>query len=362
MADDCDNYWPTDSGWTDDNGNKIIPSGTTIESVLNMLFNKEIWYEPTIQYEWDSEITKEPSVNISTANTGNISDSTFEVGTYVYFNGAYANVSDTNYVVSSSGCVNGYKKFDSGEHEEGDYLMEYTCVKDGDYNLSAFVYGFKANTGGTETYYISSPDANSPIQPNVSPMYLSDGDNYIIVSQNGLTYNPVEPEDFESFVLYAASNMGNYSNDYSYDVNYLSYDGLSVTASGQTKSSTINGYRKFFYGLLDNLVDVNAITSNIIRGLNGSSGAANNQQWEMEIVAGKAQVIIAVPKSQFNSMEVFQSSINDSIQDVPRAKWKEINVAGANGYKPIPYVVWTYSTASGSFPSKDTYRITFKNV
>ena len=59
---------------------------------------------------------------------------------------------------------------------------------------------------------------------------------------------------------------------------------------------------------------------------------------------------------------LFQSSINDSIQDVPRAKWKEINVAGANGYKPIPYVVWTYSTASGSFPSKDTYRITFKNV
>ena len=113
---------------------------------------------------------------------------------------------------------------------------------------------------------------------------------------------------------------------------------------------------------MDNLVDVNAITSNIIRNLNGSSAVATSQQWEMEIVSGKAQVIIAVPKSQFNSMEVFQVSINDNIQDVPRAKWKEINVAGANGYKPIPYVVWTYSTASGTFPANDVYKITFKNV
>ena len=61
-------------------------------------------------------------------------------------------------------------------------------------------------------------------------------------------------------------------------------------------------------------------------------------------------------------MEVFQVSINDNIQDVPRANWIEVSVPDANGYKPVTYVVWSYSTASGSFPANDTYKITFKNV
>ena len=360
LSDDVQDNWPSE--WTDLQGNKIIPSGSTLDEILSKLFSKETWYMPSITYGWNNTITKAPTVNISTAQTGNIGNATLEVGTIVYFNGATANTSDVTYKVESSGCDNGYKKFENGSHIEGNYSKTYTCVKTGDYNLEAYATGFKSDTGGTATAYITTPNANSNIPAENSPMYVNDGQNYVTASQTGRTYNPVSSADFESFVLLAASNMNNYSQDYSADVNYLQYEGRSVTASGTKKSSTITGYRKYFYGLLDNEISANMINSNTIRNLTGSTAAANGNQWTLDIVAGKAQVIIAVPKSQFNSIEVFQVSINDNIQNVARANWKEVNVAGANGYKPITYVVWSYSTASGSFPANDTYKITFKNV
>ena len=362
LSNDVQDNWPTDAGWTDLQGNKVIPSGSTLDEILSKLFSKETWYMPSITYGWNSTITKAPTVNISTAQTGNIGNTTLEVGTIVYFNGATANTSDSTYKVESSGCENGYKKFENGTHIDGNYSKTYTCVKTGDYNLEANAYGFKSDTGGTSTSYIDTPSANSNIPASSNPMYVNDGQNYVNVYQTGRTYNPVDSEDFESFVLFAASNMNNYSQDYSVDVNYLQYEGKSVVASGTKKSSTITGYRKYFYGLLDTEVPANMINSNVVRGLTGSTAAANGNQWNLEIVAGKAQVIIAVPKSQFNSMEVFQVSINDNIQNVPRANWKEVSVAGANGYKPVTYVVWSYSTASGSFPANDTYKITFKNA
>ena len=93
--------------------------------------------------------------------------------------------------------------------------------------------------------------------------------------------------------------------------------------------------------------------------MTGSTAAANTTQWNLGIVAGKAQVIVAVPKSQFNSMDVFQVSANSNIQD--EGTWVEVDVAGANGYKPVTYVVWTYTPAA-PYPSDDTYKITFKNI
>ena len=313
---------------------------------------------PTINYGWSNNITKAPSVNISTAQTGNLGNSTVEVGTIYYFNGATANTSNSTYKVESTGCSNGYKKGENGSHIDGNYSHTYTCEKSGSYELSATVTGFKSNISGTSAVSIQSQENNN-IPSSSDPMYVNDGQNYINISQTGLTYTPSDSGTFETFTLYAASNMNNYSQDYSVGVEYDSYEGKSVIATGSKNSSTITGYRKYFYGLLDVAVDANLIDSTLIRTLTGSTSSSNGTQWSLDIVAGKAQTIIAVPKSQFNSMEVFQVGVNSNVQD--EGVWKEVEVAGANGYKPITYVVWTYIPAA-PYPSTDTYKITFKNI
>ena len=362
LSDDVQDNWPTDTGWVDGQGNKVIPSGASFEEILSKLFSKEVWYTPSISYGWSSTITKAPtSVSISTAQTGNLANATVEAGTIYYFNGATANTSDSTYKVESTGCSNGYKKGEEGSQNSGNYSKTYTCQKSGSYGLTPSVTGFKADTGGTTAISIASQQDGN-LAASSTPMYVNDGTNRITVNQTGMTYTPVSSDSFESFTLYAASNMNNYSETYSADVNDSFYEGKSVTASGSKNSSTITGYRKYFYGLLDTEVAASSIDATVIRSLTGSTAAATGTQWNLEIVAGKAQVIIAVPKSQFNSMEVFQVSINDNIQNVPRANWVEVNVPGANGYKPITYVVWSYSTASGSFPANDMYKITFKNI
>ena len=361
LANLCGQSWPTDSGWTDSQGNNIIPSGATLEDILIKLFSNETWYDPTIIYGWNNNITKAPTVYIGLSQGGNINSNTsVEAGTVVYFNGATANTSNVTYNVHSSGCVNGYKKFENGTHIDGDYSRTYTCVTSGDYELSADAVGFKSDLNGTSSFYIATPSPNTNIPADSTQMYANDGSNYIIVEQSGLTYNPVASGDFESFVLYATSNMGHYSNEYSEDVNYLYYENLSATAHGTKNSYTVTGYRKYFYGLLDEEIAATGINSSIIRGLTGSNGPANGNEWTLNIVAGKAQVVIAVPASQYTKIEIFQVSINDYIQDLPAASLRRVMVAGANGYKPVEYVVWSYAPAA-PFPANDTYKIKFKN-
>ena len=361
LANLCGQSWPTDSEWTDSQGNNIIPSGSTLEDILIKLFSNETWYDPTIVYGWNNNISKVPTVYIGLSQGNNINSNTsVEAGTAVYFNGATANTSNVTYNVHSSGCVNGYKKFENGTHIDGDYSKTYTCVKTGDYELDAYAVGFKSDLNGTSSFYIATPSPNTNIPADATQMYANDGSNYIVVEQSGATYNPVSSADFESFVLYAASNMGHYSNEYSEDVNYLFYENLSATAHGTKNSYTVTGYRKYFYGLLDTEISATSINSNIIRGLTGSNGPANGNEWTLNIVAGKAQVVIAVPASQYTKIEIFQVSINDYIQDLPAASLRRVMVAGANGYKPVEYVVWSYAPAA-PFPANDTYRIKFKN-
>ena len=236
--------------------------------------------------------------------------------------------------------------------------------KSGDSQLTVTsVQGFKTASDGLSAVTISTPNANENISALGSAMYVDDGNNSITVSQSGKTYSPADSSEFESFTLYAASNVKTYDAEHSADVVYDTYENASsIVANGSATTPVVNGYRKFFYGLLDNVTSASNITSAVIRNLTGSTAAANGNEWALPIVAGKAQCVIAVPKSQYNTIEVFQVSINDYIQDVPEAQKFEVQVEGANGYKPVTYVCWTYSTAAGSYPAADTYKIRFKNV
>ena len=350
----------------DNDGNKLIPSGKTLDEILLKLFTRVTLYMPSITYEWPNSITKNPSVAISLSQGGSkiTSNQNVEAGTLIYFNGASGNVDGSTYGVYSTGCTNGYKKGDNGTYNSGNYNKVYNMQVGGDYQLSvSSIQGFKTASDGLSAVTIANPNANESIPASVNAMYVNDGNNSLTVSQTGKVYSPADSSSFETFKLYSASNVKTYDNAYSVDVVYDSYENVSsVTANGSATTPVIKGYRKYFYGLLDNVTSASNITSAVIRNLTGSTAAANGNEWTLPIVAGKAQCVIAVPKSEYNTIEVFQVSINDYIQDVPEAQKFEVQVEGANGYKPVTYVCWTYSTAAGSYPAADTYKIRFKNV
>ena len=357
LADDCDT-WPTDAGWTDGDGNKVIPAGTSIEEVLTKLFSKVTWPNPVANYPWNVG-SKNPTLNLSqTLGGSNIaSNQTVEAGTIYYFNGATANTSNYTYNVTTTGYSNGYKKGADGAYTTGTYAKSYVAEKSGDYSLSVpTVNGFKSDTAGTVNVSITGTSVNENFPVNSSAMYANDGSNSIVVRQTGMTYTPAE--NFEECTIYAASNVKSFSEDCKVEITDASYEGKSTTATGSVTSRTVTGYRKYFYGLLDSAIGTDAITASVIRSLSGSSAAANGIQWDFNVVAGKAQVIFAVPETAFTGIEIFQVSINARVEDV--FETTTVSVPGANGYKPINYKVWTFTPAA-PYPADDVYKITFKN-
>ena len=357
MADDCDS-WPSESGWTDASGNKVIPAGSNLEEILTKLFSKVVWPTPTSSYPW-SVGAKAPTVRISqTAGTSNItSNQTVEAGTIYYFNGALANTSDYNYNVSTAGYTNGYKKGSEGTLTSGTYSKSYVAQKSGDYNLAvSSVSGFKSDASGTTAVSITGTTMNSDIAAVADPMYVNDGANSITVRQTGMTYTPAE--NFEECTIYPASNVKSFSEDCKIEITDDSYEGKSTTATGSTTSKTVTGYRKYFVGLLGTAVPTANIDALLIRTLSGSSAAANATQWDFAVLQGKAQFILAVPSNAFTDVEIFQVSVNANVQDV--FDTTTVMVPGANGYKPIEYKVWAFTPAS-PYPASDTYKIKFKN-
>jgi len=357
LADDCDT-WPTDAGWTDESGNKVIPAGTSIEEVLVKLFSKVTWPTPTATYAWNVS-SKNPTLNLSqTAGGSNISSNqTVEAGTIYYFNGATANTSNYNYNVTTTGYSNGYKKGVDGAYTSGTYSKSYIAEKSGDYTLAVpTVNGFKSDTAGMTNVSITGTSVNENFPANADAMYANDGANSIVVRQTGMTYTPAE--NFEECTIYAASNVKTFSEDCKVEITDSFYDGKSTTPTGSTTSRTVTGYRKYFYGLLDTAVATGSIDATLIRSLTGSTAAATGTQWDFPITAGKAQCVIAVPSTAFTNIEIFQVSVNANIEDV--FDTTTVMVPGANGYKPIEYKVWTFTPAS-PYPSSDTYKIKFKN-
>lgn len=357
LADDASDNWPTDADWKDADGNKKIPSGLTFEEVLVKLFSKEVWYTPTISYGWPTSVPKAPSVSISTATTGNLSASqTVEAGTIFYFNGATANVSSETYKVSSNGCTNGYcKDGDKSTYSSGNYSKTYTATTSGDYQLKATVTGFKSNVEGTEAFSIANVDANTAIPSSSDAMYAQEGTNKIVVAQSGLTYSPASSESFETFKLYAASNIKSYSSAYSKDVEYVYSGKTSIVAKGSTDSKVVTGIRHKFYGAKTSVL---SLTSDNMRTF---SHDATANTFTISVPDKAAQVVIAFPASlgktlvSVTSAAQLGAAITSNFVKVSGG----VDIEGANGYKAINYDVWQY-VPSAVWNGTDTLTVTMK--
>ena len=210
----------------------------------------------------------------------------------------------------------------------------------------------------------------------VEPTYsakLSPG-SYSYGPATGVTASSWEVTDTEDNTLTAASGSFpalTVADDSSYKITAkAAYEAGAVPvtnlgneyAAGQIKAGSkqatslaITGYRNSFYGTME---AKDEITSDVIRGLAGVSGAAlaNGSTFDVEIPVGAMRVVIAYPAtlrdiSSVKDVNGMSAEISSSF--VPQT----VSVEGANGFQAIDYKVYTLDFANAN-DTANTFTVT----
>lgn len=131
--------------------------------------------------------------------------------------------------------------------------------------------------------------------------------------------------------------------------------GQIKAGSKQATSLAITGYRNSFYGTME---AKDEITSDVIRGLSGKSGAAlaNGSSFDVEVPVGAMRVVIAYPATLQDISSVKDNngmSAEISSSFVPQT----VSVEGANGYQAIDYKVYTLDFANAN-DTANTFTVT----
>lgn len=210
----------------------------------------------------------------------------------------------------------------------------------------------------------------------VEPTYsakLSPG-SYSYGPATGVTASSWEVTDTEENTLTAASGSFpalTVADDTIYKITAkASYEAGAVPVTnlgnehtaGQIKAGTkqatslaITGYRNSFYGTME---AKDEITSDVIRGLEGVSGAAlaNGSTFDVEIPVGAMRVVIAYPAtlrdiSSVKDVNGMSAEISSSF--VPQT----VSVEGANSYQAIDYKVYSLDFANAN-DTANTFTVT----
>lgn len=160
--------------------------------------------------------------------------------------------------------------------------------------------------------------------------------------------------DNTSYKITATANHGdgeipltNTGNEYA--------DGQIKAGSKSATSGAITGYRNSFYGTMTEKTD---LTSGIIRGLAGKSGAAlfNGSSFDVAIPVGALRVVIAYPAtlrdiSSIKDVNGMNAEISSSFTPMT------VKVEGANGFTAIDYKVYILDFANAN-DTANTFTVT----
>ena len=132
-------------------------------------------------------------------------------------------------------------------------------------------------------------------------------------------------------------------------------DGQIKAGTKSATSAAITGYRNSFYGTLTEKSD---LTSGIIRGLAGVSGAAlaNGSTFDVEIPVGALRVVIAYPATLRDVSSI--KDVNGMSAEISSSFTPEtVQVEGANGFTAIEYKVYILDFANAN-DTANTFTVT----
>ena len=130
--------------------------------------------------------------------------------------------------------------------------------------------------------------------------------------------------------------------------------GRIAAGSKSGTSSALTGFRSFFYGSKTTAV---ALNSDNIRTLTNSNKAVvPNQEFQVTVVEGAMQVIVAFPTAINKTLKKVLDVGAFGTDIVGSFIKTTVEVEGANGFTAVSYDVYTYSPAAAL--GANTYKVT----
>lgn len=319
--------WP--DIWKDEEGNNIIPAGTTLQEVLTTLFSKVInGTLGTPLYTWPVSLTK-PTISLSQSGT-------VEVGTKLNVSAALSNtVSGNSHNVSVIA--------DKG------YFTESVIDGETQYTYHSGDYGQFANGSATGDAEFSYLTFNGEDVVDGDEVTVAEGVNKLLAKSTGVT---VSVPDLTEETIYAATNTKQRVADVSVAITAHHEEAKELSSAEAEK--TITGARFMFWGAVPSM---DTLDSDLIRGLAGKSAVANSKTITAGV--GDMHMIIACPKSANKSLVSVKNVLASNAESVSSfiKQEEDILVEGANGYEAVAYDVWVY-TAGTTFKVASPFDVT----
>lgn len=182
---------------------------------------------------------------------------------------------------------------------------------------------------------------------------VSDTEDNTAATASG-SFPELTVEDETSYKITAKASYGdgaipltNTGNEYA--------TGQIKAGSKSATSAAVTGYRNSFYGTM---AEKSELTSDIIRGLSGVSGAAlsNGSSFDVAIPVGAVRVVVAYPAtlrdiSSIKDVNGMSAEISSSFTP------QTVQVEGANGFTAIDYKVYTLDFANAN-DTANTFTVT----
>lgn len=322
LADETEGNWPDD--WKDEQGNRIIPKGKSMEDILKGLFLKEIhgtasWNTP----KWSPSINK-PKITSTYGNT-------LEIGTVVEFSYSTDDKVYDNVRTCTLNANYGYFETQDGAWNEGG-----TQVCEQSKN------GMSSGTFNTKLLWNDKEITSS------ENLVIQDGNNVFKVEVSGLTASVL---GFDSKTVYPSTNMKRCIVEKPTSLNSSAPDSKGLSNESHVE---ISGKYKYFIGYYKDSTYTNKVyTSDSIRKtdviktdwMNGT-----NINYTINVPKETKGMYIAIPEGIDNdgsTLKVKQVNTNAYVNQEMSTNLKTVSI-NCGGTHTKDYKVFTWSFPQGT--------------
>lgn len=119
--------------------------------------------------------------------------------------------------------------------------------------------------------------------------------------------------------------------------------GIQAGTKSVSNQQAFSGFRKYFYGCKTTITET--VDSAYIRGLTGSSGAYNNNSWNINVPEGTKEITIAVENGKTLKNILYVEGMNTDV--LSTFTMTTVPVEGANGFTAKNYNVYRVEVPGG---------------
>ena len=119
--------------------------------------------------------------------------------------------------------------------------------------------------------------------------------------------------------------------------------GIQAGTKSVSNQQAFSGFRKYFYGCKTTITET--VDSAYIRGLTGSSGAYNNNSWNINVPEGTKEITIAVEEGKTLRNILYVEGMNTDV--LSTFTMTKVPVEGANGFTAKNYNVYRVEVPGG---------------